>query len=63
MERKWIGIGITGLIIFLIAFTNAVGYIGNAIVDTAHRWIWWTIFSMVCIMTGIVELAERRVKL
>jgi len=40
MKRKWIEIGITGLIIFLIAFTNAVGYIVNVIVNTAHKWVW-----------------------
>ena len=60
--RKWIGIGVTGLIIFLIAFTNAIGYIGNALSDTTHQWIWWTIFGIVCVTTAIVELTERRVK-
>ena len=58
MKRKWIEIGITGLIIFLIAFTK-VGYIENAIVNTTHKWVWWMIFGIVCVKREIIELVER----
>ena len=56
---KWV-IGTVGLIIFLIAFTNAIGYLGNALTDMANAWIWWIIFGIVIVVTGIVEYSERR---
>ena len=56
---KWV-IGTAGLIIFLIAFTNAIGYLGNTLTDAANAWIWWIIFGIVAVVTGIVEYSERR---
>jgi len=54
--KGWIsGIGITALLIFLIVFTNAVGYIGNALADPANRNLWLGITAIVCITTGIIE--------
>lgn len=56
---KWI-VGAAGLIIFLIAFTQAIGYLGNALTDTANAWIWLAISGIVVVTTGIVEVLERR---
>lgn len=53
-------VGTVGLIIFLIAITNAVGYVGNALTDPDNQWIWWVITAIVVIITGIVESMERR---
>ncbi len=59
--KRWIsGIGITALLIFLIAFTNAIGYIGNALTDQEHKWIWWIIVGIVGVTTGIIEMIQRR---
>ncbi len=56
---KWIAETV-GLIIFLIAFTESIGYLGNALTDTANAWIWLTISGIVVVTTGIVEVLERR---
>ncbi len=52
--------GAIGVVIFLIALINAIGYIGNALTDPKNQWIWWGITAIVGIITGIVEILERR---
>lgn len=51
---RWI-IGTIGTIIFLIAFTNEIGYMGNALTDPENAAIWLVIFGIVIVVSGIVE--------
>ena len=46
------------LIIALIAFYNGIGYIGNALTDTAHALLWWMISLLVGATVLITELVR-----
>ena len=59
MNRKGkITLGVTTIIILLVALTNAAGYIGNAIVDPANRMLWGSIALVVFIAAGIAEILK-----
>ncbi len=58
-ETGW-KVGAIGIIIFLIALNNAIGYVGNALTNPKNQWIWWGITAIVVITTGVVEILERR---
>ncbi len=57
---KWLAIGTVGLIIFLIAFTNAIGYVGNALTDPVNAPIWWIIFAVVASVSAIIEVWKMK---
>ena len=51
--------GITAtIIILLIAFTNAIGYIGNALTDPKNSAVWITIAIIVFVTAGIIEIKK-----
>lgn len=57
--RKVIAGGITAtVIILLVAFTNAIGYLGNAYVDAKNRIVWLIIAAVVFGMAGIIEFKK-----
>ncbi len=51
--------GITAtIIILLIAFTNAIGYIGNTITDPKNSAVWIIIAIIVFVTAGIIEIKK-----
>ena len=57
--KKKIGLGLATIVILLVAFTNAIGYIGNALVDPKNRIVWGTIALIVFVTAGIAEILRR----
>ncbi len=51
--------GITAtLIILMVSFTNAIGYIGNAIADPKNSALWIIIAILVFGMAGVIEMKK-----
>ena len=48
------------LIIAMIAASNSVGYIGNAIADASHSNMWILIAGFVALLSGIIAIAEGK---
>ena len=60
MDRKGkVGLGLATIVILLVAFTNAIGYIGNALVDPKNRILWGVIAMVVFVAAGIAEMLRR----
>ncbi len=56
MNRKGkITLGVTTIIILLVALTNAAGYIANIFADPKNWWIWIITAIVVFVLAGIAE--------
>ncbi len=49
-----------GAVIIVVALANALGYLGNAYVDVAHRGMWIAIAGAVAILMAIGEKKKSK---